>query len=202
MVLKTGDSIVTGPGSSIRILVVSTFDLPFGQEDASREAIMMGPNSVIVPKCESYRRVLLNRGKVWVKEKSEAVTKKVIETYRSIVKPSGTEYSVEVSDNKDIIKVYEGTVEVKLVGTENVKSMDEIVKEGDKLTEDFQNGKISMEEFMKKTQENLILIQGKAVDMTKSVVVEAGFMVTANDKISVPEPIPANDIKWFEDGKK
>jgi hypothetical protein len=197
--LKPGDSIVTGPGSSVKILIASSYDLPFGNEDTDHKTIMVGPNSVIVLDCDPYRRVLLKRGKLWVEEKAEAVTKKVVETYRSIIKPSGTEYSVDVTDNKDIIRVYEGTIEVKLVGTANVKSMDEIAKEGDKLTEDFQNGKVSMEEYLKKTQENLALLQGKATDMTKSVMVEAGFMVTAADKISVPEPIPANDIKWFED---
>ena len=33
------------------------------------------------------------------------------------------------------------------------------------LTEDYENGKITMEEYMKKSQEYLALMQGKAVDM-------------------------------------
>ncbi|MFZ1459168.1 MAG: hypothetical protein WAU38_00090 [Ignavibacteria bacterium] len=69
------------------------------------------------------------------------------------------------------------------------------------LTEDYENGKITMEEYMKKSQEYLALMQGKATDMRKSVMEEAGFMVTAADKISEPESIPADDDKWFEDSK-
>ena len=58
-----------------------------------------------------------------------------------------------------------------------------------------------MEEYMKKSQEYLALMQGKATDMRKSVMEEAGFMVTAADKISEPESIHADDDKWFEDSK-
>ncbi|MBK7160950.1 MAG: hypothetical protein IPH77_21000 [Ignavibacteria bacterium] len=66
------------------------------------------------------------------------------------------------------------------------------------LTEDYENGKITMEEYMKKSQEYLALMQGKATDMRKSVMEEAGFMVTAADKISEPESIPADDDKCLK----
>lgn len=122
-------------------------------------------------------------------------------TRKVVLKDNGTEFTVSVNDDMDVVKVYEGSVEVKLVGTEKIKSIDEVAKESDKLTEDYKSGKITMEEYLKKSQEYLALMQGKATDMRKSVMVEAGFMVTAADKISEPESIPADDDKWFEDSK-
>ena len=38
-------------------------------------------------------------------------------------------------------------------------------------------------------------------EITKSTMVEAGYMVTVTDKISIPESIPGGETKWFEDAR-
>ncbi len=68
-----------------------------------------------------------------------------------------------------------------------------------KLTEDLQSGKITPEEFTKKSQEFSNLLREKTEGITKTAIVEAGYMVTVTDILGNIEPIPSNDVKWFED---
>ncbi|MBK7159932.1 MAG: hypothetical protein IPH77_15725 [Ignavibacteria bacterium] len=91
------------------------------------------------------------------------------------------------------------SVEVKLVGTGNINSIDEAAKELDKLQEDYNNGKVTMEEYMKKTQEYLAVMQGKAVDMRKSVMVEPGYLVKTDGKV-LGDPVQFNTSEdtWFK----
>ena len=67
------------------------------------------------------------------------------------------------------------------------------------LTEDYENGKITMEEYMKKTQEYLAVMQGKAVDMRKSVMVEPGYLVKTDGKV-LGDPVQFNTSEdtWFK----
>jgi hypothetical protein len=122
-----------------------------------------------------------------------------VSTDKTVSCVKGTEFTVKTGGDFDVVKVYDGTVEVKLVGTSNVKNMDDVAKQMDIVEKEFKDGKITQDEYMKKLQENLTLMQGQSTDMNKSVMVEAGYMITAKDKISTPEPISSGDNKWFED---
>jgi hypothetical protein len=165
--------------------------------------IRMAPNTTIkiIDEYCAPPKIIQITGKIWNKIKRTIGGHSFeVNGRRLCACVRGTEFSTEFNDVIDIVKVYESSVEVKPSGTSHLKVLDDKEKEMDKLTEDFENGKITMDEYMKKSQEYITAMQETSVDMTKSVIVEAGYMVTAEDKINDPEPIPADDIKWFEDG--
>jgi hypothetical protein len=120
-----------------------------------------------------------------------------IHTDQCIIKNNGTKYSLEQTETEDIIKVYEGSVEVQLSKFDDT----ELKQQGDdvkKLYEDYQNGKITLEEFMAKSKENTGKINKESADATKKVVVEAGYQCTVEKKIGDPVSIPADDDKWWD----
>lgn len=186
--LRPGDSIVTGPGSRVRVLIISIYDLPFGQEDADRESVSMGPKTVIVPKCGAYSQVLLKRGKLWTQDKKEKAEKKFIETFRSVIKPEGTEYSVEVSDKEDIVKVYEGSVTINMKNISDNTS-ENYEKEVTRLSGELMAGKITPEEFERKINE-------LAKDVTPMKTVEAGHQCSVSEKMGEIVPLVQDD-KWW-----
>jgi len=68
-----------------------------------------------------------------------------------------------------------------------------------KLAEDYQGGKISIEEFTKKMQE----FQKEMTEFLSGneITVNAGFesRITGTDKPTDPVPIDANEKPWWED---
>jgi hypothetical protein len=110
---------------------------------------------------------------------------------------SGTEFSVIGTDDENTVKVYDGTVEVELKKYDDseVKNYNEELK---KLTDDFQSGKISMEEYTKKAKE----LGEKAKDLSKKskmkISIEAGYMVKVGKSFGDVTPIPPDDKKLGE----
>lgn len=194
-VIKGGEIIKTGPESKVKI------ELSDGSE------ILLGPNTnftLPVNICDNIKTAPLFLGSVWIKlKKLIGGSKFEVSTEIGWSGVRGTEFSVEIIEENgiryDVTKVYEGSVEVKLVGTGNINSIDEAAKELDKLQEDYNNGKVTMEEYMKKTQEYLAVMQGKAVDMRKSVMVEPGYLVKTDGKV-LGDPVQFNTSEdtWFK----
>lgn len=110
----------------------------------------------------------------------------------------GTEFIFDAQSDKDIIKVYEGSVEVKL---SNKDEMIETGEEIEKITEDYVNGKLTLQEYMEKISKYTSEIGTIANETTRTVLIESGNMSTVSKRISEPEPIPSNDDSWFEDSK-
>jgi hypothetical protein len=168
--------------------------------------IRMAPNTTIKITrefCETGNIFLIG-GKIWNKIKKLIGGAKFEVSFGPdenewVVGVRGTEFAIEVMDSKYLIKVYESAVEVTPRGSGDTKGIEDAGKEIEKLTEDLQNGKITPEEFTKKSQEYSNSMQEKSNDMTKSVVVETGYTVTVTDKISTSEQIPSSDFRWFED---
>lgn len=68
----------------------------------------------------------------------------------------------------------------------------------EKLAKDYEEGKISMEEFAQKMTEISSEVQDVVDQM--NIVVEAGYKLTiyTDGKIVGPEPIEENDDRWFQ----
>jgi hypothetical protein len=123
----------------------------------------------------------------------------------SCIKITGTQLSFEtVKDGDvtiDILKVYEGSVvfEKKLNIEADEKKRQDLTAQQAKLSEEFQSGKISMEEFVKKSTE----IQKKLRDINEGskITVNAGFesRITGTDNPTEPVPIDENEKPWWED---
>lgn len=187
--LKPGDSIVTGPDGIVKITVGSVYGAPVF-EDKEFDRFVIGANSTFFPVCPGYGQTLLKRGKLWRSEKAAAIEKKVIETYRSVIKPKGTIYSIEVTESEDIIRVYEGSVDIYLRELKD-KKVDDSEKEFAKLTEDLGSGKITPEEFQNKIAE----ITG---NLKTTVTVSEGYQCSVGEKIGEVVPVTGESKWWGE----
>jgi len=118
---------------------------------------------------------------------------------------NGTEFSLEIVKEGDvtteILKVYEGSVvfEKKLNVAADEKKRLDLTSQQTKLSEDFQNAKISMEEFVKKSKE----LQKELRDIYdgRKITVNAGFesRITGTDNPTEPVPLDANEKPWWEE---
>lgn len=189
--LCENDSIVTGPAGYVELLIGGNYEYPFGTEIIDSERFVIGPGSVVYPpKCLSNSAVLLKRGKLKIKESAESVKKKIIETYRSVIKPKGTEYSVETNDSTDIIRVYDGAVEVSFLKIDI--DDDDMTKKLEKLGEEMQSGKITAEEMQAKLTE-FQNFSKMVTELATPLNVDEGFKCTVTKNSRVVEPLGAGD---------
>lgn len=165
--------------------------------------LRMAPNTTVKITSDfcDTRNIFQRQGSIWFKIKKLIGGGKfeVITTGRSAIGVRGTEFTVETSEEKNTLRVYEGSVDIKPLGKGIHQGMEETGLEMQKLTEDLQNGKITAEEFTTKAQEFSKLLQEKTEGIYKTAIVDAGNMITVIDILGNIEPIPANDVKWFED---
>jgi hypothetical protein len=204
--LVPGETITTASGSFIDVMVRypkgTYFETSISEKGRYHtDRVRYGPGTTFTPGCVKT----LERGTIWIKDrvdeagnKLNEVKDEIIESVKSKIKPKGTEFTIEVTDNEDIIRVYDGSVEVQLKKFDDSdikKNSDEM----NKLYDDYQSGKITMDEMMKKTKELTDKMQSGENNLKVSVTVEAGFMVKAGGKLSEVVPIPADDDKWWSD---
>jgi hypothetical protein len=165
--------------------------------------LRMAPNTTIKITsdfCDS-RSIFQKQGSIWYKIKKFIGGGKfeVVSDNRTAIGVRGTEFTVETREDKTILRVYEGSVDIRPIGKGLHEGIEKTGNEMQKLTEDFQNGKITIEEFNTKAMEFSKILQEKTDGIIKSTVVDAGNMVTVIDMLGNIEPIPASDVKWFED---
>jgi hypothetical protein len=133
---------------------------------------------------------------------SEPGTKAKIRTVgkRSSVIHTKTKYTHEVlyrdGDTVDVIRVYDGSVEVTVT---SIEFFDEVTKAQDmlKIAQDFQNGKITAEEFQAKTTEYTAGLKDQT-ELGKPVMVDAGSKCTVTRKGITVEPLGSGDSPWQE----
>ena len=186
--LKIGEEITTGDNSN---LIIELYD---GSE------IRMAPNSKVIISGEMCdRRTLVEQavGKLWYKvQKLLKDQKYEVKTGIAYSGVRGTEFSIEMNNNEVIIRVFEGAFEIYALP--NKSSKENFAKEMEQLTNDYNAGKISTEEFAKKSQE-IIKNNNFSVEDMKNTMVTTGFMVRITDKISEPASFDVNENRWFDD---
>jgi hypothetical protein len=117
-----------------------------------------------------------------------------IHTDQCIIKNNGTKYSLEQIETEDIIKVYEGSVEVQFKKYDTSATMEML-----RLQQDYQNGKITLEELTNKAKELQDKIKEESIYNSTKHIVESGFQVTVTGgKIGEVVPIPADDDRWWD----
>ncbi len=183
--LVLGDEIITGADGKI------VLDLPDGSE------MRIGPDSkVMIPSayCDSPGGIKVMLGKIWINVKKQLGKKKYdLGTHSTAVGVRGTQFTIETTTGEDIVKVYEGSVEVSKLGLLN--DTKDNANEYAKLTEDFQAGKITMEEYIRKSKE----YQDNISKVMIGKMCEAGFMITVTDSVGEPVKIESTGNEWFED---
>lgn len=187
MDIPVGSEISTGPDGFARI------DL----EDGSR--ILMDNNSKITIEddfCIRHPLIRFHRGSVWtsIKKLLGAKSYEVL-TDRAIVGVRGTEFELSAKNDNITVKVYESKVEITPVMNDETNKM--VIKTYEQLIDDMQTGKITAEEFSEKSIRLTEIMEGGR--QFPSVMVETGNMVDVTFEVSTPEPIPADNNRWFED---
>lgn len=187
-VLKIGEDITTGDNGNLEI---ELFD---------GSLIRMGPNSKVKitgDMCDSRTVIEQKAGKIWNNVKKLLGGQKYeVKTERNGGGVRGTIFSIEVTADEEIIKVYEGSFVVN-PPTKNTK-LDKNSTDLEKLYKDYQAGKITIEEYTAKMKEFTENITKTIKDSTPKVC-EAGFMVKVTDVISDPVPIESSGKEWFDD---
>jgi hypothetical protein len=142
-------------------------------------------------------------------EKWDPLLPKTVTTCADVgcIRIAGTTLSFEIVKEGDvtasILKVYEGSVifafEPNLKREANEKKARDVMALQAKLLEDYQAGRISVEEFTQKSKE--IQLESIKFTQTNEITVNAGFKisVTRTDMPIDPVPIDANDTPWWED---
>jgi hypothetical protein len=101
---------------------------------------------------------------------------------------------MEFVDGNELVRVYEGSVEIK-----PKKFAMSANEEMAKLTQDYQSGKITMEDYTKKALELAPKIKDEAVNVSKKIIVEAGSQITVSDgMVSEITPVSSDEEKWWE----
>jgi hypothetical protein len=196
--LKFGDYIITGNDGMIELEL----------KDGS--VIRVGPNSKMLVSssisCDLSSGIDMNLGKMWFNIKKLLGSNRYeVKTERCALGHRGTKYSVEIVKDgdvmTDILRVYEGSVAFgrNMQSEANKKKSKDKDDQMKKLSEDYQNGKISISEFAIKLNE----LQQELAESQKSneITVNAGFesRITGTDKPTDPVPIDANENDWFND---
>jgi hypothetical protein len=191
-VLRIGDEISTGPDGNLEI------------EYYDGSIMRLGPNSSVKIEndwCTTNSvKIQMIMGKFWTKVKKILGGGKFeVSTERNGGGVRGTEFSFEIVNDIEVIKVYEGEFEV--YPPKNMSEMNDMSIEIEKLTKEYQEGKMTIQEYMDKVNEYTDRISTISDNATKSVFVKGGNMVKVTNVISQPEPIPSDDSNWFEDSK-
>lgn len=190
-----GDTIYTddSPGSWIDLQL----------DDGKR--LLMGRNSsmVVTGNCQNSAYVLLHYGRLFLDLKNGNKDNFIMtRTINGQIINTGTSYSVQSildgNDTIDIVRVYDGSVtfEPNLEDGKYIRSQANTNMEIRKLFEDYQKGKITLEEYIKKAAE---LSSGKWEP--KTVTVEAGYesRIVGRDNPTDPIPFDTNENRWWEE---
>jgi hypothetical protein len=144
---------------------------------------------------ENMSKVLIIKGKVTYDSPPSEKVKIGTEGKRSSVKHKKTRYSHEVnisgSDTVDVIRVYEGSVEINHIRSD-FSDQESKAAEMEQLTKDFQEGKITMEELAAKIEE-FTNNSHQTVDNLKPFTVDEGNKCILSAKSYTIEPLGAGD---------
>jgi FecR protein len=185
-ILQLGEEIITGENAGLTL------------SDANASVIKLGPKTIleITPDefCTGKTFISVKAGKVWSKvKKLFGGGRFEVSTPFAGVGVRGTEFTVETDGTTDIIRVYEGIVEVKkMIFTE-----DSTEKDLEQNASDFEQGKITMEEYAQR----LMIITKAANQNLKEYIqpigLNAGYQITiTKENITGPETITGDDGWW------
>lgn len=204
-ILSDGTIIETGPDGLIAVAVF----LKSEPNSLGRMFMTSHPSSLMKipllnPICDALKtereienmsKVLIIKGKVTSDSPPSEKVKLGTKGKRSSVKHKKTRYSHEVliegGDTLDIVRVYEGSVEINHI-REDFSDEEAKAREMEQLAQDFQAGKITMEEMTKKIEEYTSNTKEISENL-KPFTVEEGNKCILNRKSYTIEPLGAGD---------
>jgi hypothetical protein len=195
-VIQDGEQVKTGPESTARI------------EFSDGSVIVLGPNTdYTLPSnvCDVVKTSFLESGSLWTRVKKLIGGGKFeISTHAMAIGVRGTEFTVEIVEENgvkyNVVKVYEGSVEVtmKKYDTKSHEVDENNTKEQDKLTEEYEAGKITLEEFSKRTLEIANRQPNVSTKIKFSEIIEPGYLIKTDGKaLGDPVPFSTSNDTWF-----
>jgi len=164
------------------------------------KTIHMGQNSSIMigkDHCKNPMDMVLHYGLVYLDltggDKNKTIS---IKTERGVVVNRGTRFTIETIKEGDqyidIVRVYEGSVSFKQNNDAYTKTLNSKDTQMKQITEDYQSGKISLEEYAKKMGEIQQVISDSAPG---GVTVNEGYesRMAGTNKPTEPVPFDVND---------
>jgi FecR protein len=199
--LKPGEDIETGPDGEAYI------KMPKWENDINHFNFWVGADSKInIPKsaCDLFnmntKLLIIDCGLIHFMTHTFVEGKKSYEISlpNMSIGWGGTEFTVIHKDGESTVKVYEGTVkaELKKYDESDLVNANEEMR---KLGEDFQNGKITIEEFNEKSAKHINTIKNEVSKLKMSENIEAGYQCTIGEKIGDKVPLVKDDDLWWTD---
>jgi hypothetical protein len=177
--LKAGDKISTGPNGYLTIMLSDGKTISFGHNTS----MVLNSNY-----CDNNfaTQVLLDVITEW----GTAVVEGTVYSYSSLKDGAIT---------TDILKVYEGSVKFqRIIQDAGKQKVEDKTGQMKQLTEDFQSGKISIEEYSKKMAE----LQKEMTETLpeSAITVNAGFQsrIVGTENPTEPIPFDTNENRWWE----
>jgi hypothetical protein len=145
---------------------------------------------------EKKERVTIIKGKVTIDAEPDAKVKVGTVGKRASAEHTKTRYSHEVKidgiDTIDVIRVYKGSVEVTHMRTD-FSEEEAQANEMERLSQEMQEGKITMEEYSAKLTEYVTNAQTTMKDIMKPVTVDEGSKCIVTGETIKVEPLGAGD---------
>lgn len=196
--LKAGEKISTGFNGHLDIMLSDGKTIRF----AENTSIVINSNY-----CDNNfnTQVQLEEGVLFINARPNNKVKGItVSTEYGSAITEGTQFSYEKSKeggiNTDILKVYEGSVKFqRLIHDDDKQQIEDKSSKMKILTDEFQAGKISIEEFTKKMEE---LQKDLTVAIPKNAItVSEGFQskIVGTENPSESESIDINEKHWWED---
>jgi hypothetical protein len=208
--LDEGSLIQTGPDGMVAVAVyqdgdtrhTGSFMLTVGPSSSVRLCSLEDLCTALKLKRENLEkdRVTVVKGKVSYESEPGTSIKVRTKGKNSSVLHTKTIYTHEVkidgNDTADVIRVYEGSVEVTY---EKTDAMDDeaMTKEMGKLSEDMLAGKLTAEEYMVKMTEFQNYSQNK-MSLSKPTIVDEGNKCTVTKSSIKVEPLGSDEGRWWE----
>lgn len=204
-ILSDGTVIETGAGAMISVAVFMKSDpTRTGRFFMTAHEYSLMKIPVLDALCEQLRiewqgelaqKVLIIKGKVTYDSPPSDKVKIRTEGKRSSVRHNKTKYSHEVlvdgGDSIDVVRVYEGSVEISHI-LSDFSDYESKGKEMEQLAQDFQAGKITMEEMTTKIEE-FQANTGKLSDKMKPFIVDQGNKCILGKSSYSIEPLGTGD---------
>lgn len=186
-ILQLGEEIITGENAGLTM------------SDANASIIKIGPKTTLEIThdefCTGKTFISVKAGKVWAKVKKLLKGQKFeVSTEWGGGGVRGTEFSVETDGTAEIIRVYEGIVDVK----KRIFQESSTEKDLEQNASDFEEGKITMEEYARRLSAITKEANRNLKEYMQPVGLNAGYQITITmENITGPEIITGDD-RWWE----
>lgn len=167
------------------------------KKEVPKDSVVINQGKIFINLGKNIQKIFDDLGQM-TRDLGHDVKIMTFNTVRTITSHNNTQFSIEIqndgNDTIDVIKVYEGSVNVQLKSPEVAQDKQKAIEQA---AQDFQNGKITAQEFGEKMKQFNSDVKDFN-DQSKPVLVTEGNKCTATKSTMKVEPIEPGDEHWWE----